>query len=107
MTGDRSWLRSRWPPSTRACPGRVIACARPWRQIDDHASRVDLLTRLATWYVLDANDDELSALLAREVAADHGPDTRLALEVAALEMLIMIPDRHAERAARLAAAHGR
>ncbi len=71
-------------------------------QIDDHATRVALLTRLATWYVLDANDDELSALLAQEVAADHGPDTHLALEVAALEMLIMIPDRHAERAARLA-----
>ncbi len=72
-------------------------------QIDDHATRVELLTRLATWYVLDAGDDELSLLLAREVAADHGPDTRLALEVAALEMLIMIPDRHRERASRLAA----
>jgi DNA-binding CsgD family transcriptional regulator len=71
-------------------------------QIDDHAMRVDLLTRLATWYVLDAGDDELSLLLAREVAADHSPDTRLALEVAALEMLIMIPDRHSERASRLA-----
>jgi DNA-binding CsgD family transcriptional regulator len=72
-------------------------------QIDDHATRVELLTRLATWYVLDAGDDELSLLLAREVAADHSPDTRLALEVTALEMLIMIPDRHPERAARLAA----
>jgi DNA-binding CsgD family transcriptional regulator len=72
-------------------------------EVDDHASRVELLTRLATWYVLDAGDDELSALLAREVAADRSPDTRLALEVAALEMLIMVPDRHAERAARLAA----
>jgi DNA-binding CsgD family transcriptional regulator len=72
-------------------------------QIDDHTSRIDLLTRLATWYVLDADDDELSQLLDREVAADHGPDTHLALEVAALEMLITIPDRHAERAARLAA----
>ena len=72
-------------------------------RIDDHATRVELLTRLATWYVLDAGDEELSLLLAREVAADHSPDTRLALEVAALEMLIMIPDRHLERAARLAA----
>ncbi len=80
----------------------MIASARRSAQIDDHASRVELLTRLATWYVLDAGDDELSALLAREVDADHGPDTRLALEVAALEMLIMVPDRHAERAARLA-----
>jgi DNA-binding CsgD family transcriptional regulator len=69
----------------------------------EHTSRVELLTRLATWYVLDAGDDELAALLAREVAADHGPDTRLALEVAALEMLIMVPDRHRERACRLAA----
>ena len=72
-------------------------------QVDDHTARVELLTRLATWYVLDAGDDELSALLAQEVADDHGPDTRLALEVAALEMLIMVPDRHRERAARLAA----
>jgi DNA-binding CsgD family transcriptional regulator len=72
-------------------------------QIGDHATRVELLTRLATWYVLDAGDDELSLLLAREVAAGHGPDTRLALEVAALEMLIMVPDRHPERASRLAA----
>jgi DNA-binding CsgD family transcriptional regulator len=84
-------------------PGARDRLREALAQIDDHASRVDLLTRLATWYVLDADDDELSALLDREVAADHGPDTNLALEVAALEMLIMIPDRHAERAARLAA----
>jgi DNA-binding CsgD family transcriptional regulator len=84
-------------------PGARDRLREALAQIDDHASRVDLLTRLATWYVLDASDDELSALLAREVAAEHGPDTRLALEVAALEMLIMVPNRHAERAARLAA----
>ncbi len=84
-------------------PGARDRLREALAQIDDHASRVDLLTRLATWYVLDASDDELSALLAQEVAADHGPETRLALEVAALEMLIMIPDRHPERAARLAA----
>jgi DNA-binding CsgD family transcriptional regulator len=73
---------------------------------EDHTSRVELLTRLATWHVLDAGDDELSALLAREIAADHAPDARLALEVAALEMLIMVPDRHRERATRLAALTG-
>jgi DNA-binding CsgD family transcriptional regulator len=84
-------------------PGARDRLREALAQMDDHASRVDLLTQLATWYVLDADDDELSALLDREVAADHGPDTHLALEVAALEMLIMIPDRHAERAARLAA----
>jgi DNA-binding CsgD family transcriptional regulator len=84
-------------------PGARDRLREALAQVDDHASRVELLTRLATWYVLDASDDELSALLAREVAADHGPDTRLALEVAALEMLIMVPDRHSERAARLAA----
>jgi DNA-binding CsgD family transcriptional regulator len=84
-------------------PGARDRLREALAQVDDHASRVELLTRLATWYVLDAGDDELSALLAREVAADHGPDTRLALEVAALEMLIMVPDRHPERAARLAA----
>ena len=84
-------------------PGARDRLREALAEVDDHASRVELLTRLATWYVLDAGDDELSALLAREVAADHSPDTRLALEVAALEMLIMVPDRHAERAARLAA----
>jgi DNA-binding CsgD family transcriptional regulator len=84
-------------------PGARDRLREALTQMDDHARRVDLLTRLATWYVLDADDDELSALLDREVAADHGPDTHLALEVAALEMLIMIPARHAERAARLAA----
>jgi DNA-binding CsgD family transcriptional regulator len=84
-------------------PGARDRLREALAEVDDHASRVELLTRLATWYVLDASDDELSALLAREVAADHGPDTRLALEVAALEMLIMVPDRHPERAARLAA----
>jgi DNA-binding CsgD family transcriptional regulator len=84
-------------------PGARARLREAVAQIDDHATRVELLTRLATWYVLDAGDDELSLLLAREVDADHGPDTRLALEVAALEMLIMVPDRHPERASRLAA----
>jgi DNA-binding CsgD family transcriptional regulator len=84
-------------------PGARDRLREALAEVEDHASRVELLTRLATWYVLDAGDDELSALLAREVAADHSPDTRLALEVAALEMLIMVPDRHPERAARLAA----
>jgi DNA-binding CsgD family transcriptional regulator len=84
-------------------PGARDRLREALAQIDDHASRVQLLTRLATWYVLDAGDDELSALLAREAAAHHGPETRLALEVAALEMLIMVPDSHRERAARLAA----
>jgi ATP/maltotriose-dependent transcriptional regulator MalT len=86
----------------RACPGRD-RLREALTQIADRAGRVDLLTRLATWYVLDAGDDELATLLAREVAADHGADTHLALEVAALEMLIMVPARHAERATRLAA----
>jgi DNA-binding CsgD family transcriptional regulator len=84
-------------------PGARERLREALAQSDDHGSRVELLTRLATWYVLDASDDELSALLAREVADDHGPATRLALEVAALEMLIMVPERHAERAERLAA----
>ena len=84
-------------------PGARDRLREALAEVDDHATRVELLTRLATWYVLDARDDELSALLAREVAADHSPETRLALEVAALEMLIMVPARHAERAARLAA----
>jgi DNA-binding CsgD family transcriptional regulator len=83
-------------------PGARDRLREALAQMDDHASRVELLTRLATWYVLDAGDDELAVLLDREVAADHDSDTRLALEVAALEMLIMVPDRHAERAARLA-----
>jgi DNA-binding CsgD family transcriptional regulator len=103
--GDRGELLAALAVATfdAGLPGARDRLREALAQLDDHAVRVDLLTRLATWYVLDAGDDELSALLALEVAADHGPDTRLALEVAALEMLIMVPDRHAERAARLAA----
>jgi DNA-binding CsgD family transcriptional regulator len=82
-------------------PGARDRLRQALSQIVDRASRVELLTRLATWYVLDAGDDELASLLAQEVAADHDSNTRLALEVAALEMLIMVPERHAERAARL------
>jgi DNA-binding CsgD family transcriptional regulator len=83
-------------------PGARDRLREALAEIDDHSSRVDLLTRMATWFVLDAGDDQLSELLASEVAADHGGDTRLALEVAALEMLIMVPDRHRERAQRIA-----
>ena len=94
--GVSCWPRSRWRRSTRACRG-ARSPPRGAAEVDDHASRVSSDPPRHV-DVLDAGDDELAALLAREVAADHGPDTRLALEVAALEMLIMVPDRHAERA---------
>ena len=44
-----------------------------------------------------------SQLLERELAAEADPQTRLAIETAALDALITLPARHAERAARVAA----
>ncbi len=69
----------------------------------DRDSRIDVLTRLAALNVVDIDDPELSQLLERELAADPDPQTRAAIEAAALDALITIPHRHEERARRLAA----
>ena len=64
----------------------------------DRDSRVDVLTRLAALNVVDNDDPGLSQLFERELATEADPQTRLAIESAALDALITIPDRHDERA---------
>jgi DNA-binding CsgD family transcriptional regulator len=71
------------------------------RESDDHDSRVDVLTRLAALSAVDSADPELAQTLARELAADDDPETRIAVETAALDALMTLSDRHAERARRI------
>jgi DNA-binding CsgD family transcriptional regulator len=73
------------------------------QEAHDRDSRVDVLTRLAALNVVDNDDPGLSRLFERELAAEADPQTRLAIETAALDALITLPDRHDERARRVAA----
>jgi DNA-binding CsgD family transcriptional regulator len=69
----------------------------------DRDSRLDILTRLAALSVVDIDEPGLSTRFEQELAAEGDPRTRLAIEAAALDTLITIPARHAERARRVAA----
>jgi DNA-binding CsgD family transcriptional regulator len=69
----------------------------------DRDSRLDVLTRLAALNVVDLDEPGLPALFEQELAAETEPATRLAIEAAALDTLITIPARHAERVRRVAA----
>ena len=69
----------------------------------DRESRLDVLTRLAALNVVDIDEPGLSALFEQELATETDPRTRLAIEVAALDTLITVPGRHAERVRRVAA----
>jgi DNA-binding CsgD family transcriptional regulator len=69
----------------------------------DRASRVDVLTRLAALNATGPGDSGLAALFEQELAAETDPDARLAVEVAALDALILLPDRNAERVRRVGA----
>jgi DNA-binding CsgD family transcriptional regulator len=73
--------------------------------VRDRAGRVDVLTRLAALSVIDASDTGLAERFEQELAAEPDPDARLAVEVAALDTLMFMPERHAERARRVAALH--
>jgi DNA-binding CsgD family transcriptional regulator len=66
----------------------------------DRESRIDILTRLAALNTVDTSDPGLTQLLERERASESDPDVRLALEVAVLDTLLMLPERLAERARR-------
>jgi DNA-binding CsgD family transcriptional regulator len=70
------------------------------REVDDREERVEVLTRLAALNVIDAGDDDLARLFEQELAVETDPDTRLAVEAALLDSLMLIPDRHVERARR-------
>jgi len=73
------------------------------REVGDRAGRIDVLTRLAALNVVDTGDVGLSTLFEQELAEEADRDTRIAVEAAALDTLMMIPDRHPERAWRAAA----
>jgi len=72
-------------------------------EVTDQATRVDVLTRLAALGVVDGS----SAFAGHEIEqldAEHGdPDGRLAAEAAALDMLLTMPGRSAERVRRAGA----
>ena len=72
------------------------------------ARRVDVLTRLAMLNLVDARDyvEFLARLFERELTANPIRDVRLAVETAALDALMILPARQAERARRVAAIAG-
>ena len=77
-------------PARGAARGRTTARAA-----------IDVLTRLAALNVVDVGDAGLAELFERELASETDPDVRLAVEAAALDTLMTIPERHDERARRL------
>ena len=91
-------------PSTRACPTRGCACARRSARRATARAGSPVLTRLAALNTVDTADAGLREQLERERANETDADTKLALETAALDTLLMHPDRLAERIERLAAA---
>ena len=86
---------------------RAARCAPRLREAlaeaPDDDSRVDVLTRLAGLNTIDHGDPELVELLERELADETDPRTRVAVEIATLDSLMMLPGRHDERARRVAA----
>ena len=76
------------------------------REVLDGPDRVDVLTRLAMLNLVDARDEDLTRLFERELADERDPDVRLAVETAALDALMILPARQAERARRVAAIAG-
>jgi DNA-binding CsgD family transcriptional regulator len=103
---DRSWMLSRM--ATLAFDAGLPDSRRRLREalseVRDRDGRIDVLTRLAAAQVVDMADGELTGILERELVDEADPDTRLAVEAAALDTLMMIPERHTERARRAAAA---
>ena len=71
-------------------------------EAQDDDCRIDVLTRLAGLNAIDMGDPGLVELLEREMAAESNPRTRVAVELAAMDSLMMLPDRHDERARRAA-----
>ena len=59
--------------------------------------RIDVLTRLAGLSIVDDGDSELAHMIELELAAQPDPDVKVAVEAAALDTLVVVPDRHAER----------
>jgi DNA-binding CsgD family transcriptional regulator len=72
------------------------------RVADDRDSRIEVLTRLAALNVVDVDEPGLAKLFAAELEAEADPQARLAIEAAVLDALITVPERHVERAWRVA-----
>jgi DNA-binding CsgD family transcriptional regulator len=72
-------------------------------EVRDREGRTDVLMRLAALSTVDAGDGGLVQLFEQELAVETDADTRLAVEAAALDTLMMIPERHEERARRAGA----
>src|SRR4051794_23134016 len=72
------------------------------REVDDRECRIDVLTRLAALNMVDAGDQGLAGVFEAELANETDPQVRLAVEAASLDALLVIPERHAERARRVA-----
>jgi DNA-binding CsgD family transcriptional regulator len=72
-------------------------------EVGDRDSRIDVLTRLAWLNLVQPGDGGLAALFDAELARETELDARLALEAGALDALLAVPERHAERARRVAA----
>jgi len=72
-------------------------------EADDRRSRVDVLTRLSTLSIVEGGDPGVARLFDRELAAERDPRARLAIEAAALDTMLLVPESHDERARRLAA----
>jgi len=73
------------------------------REVDDRECRIDVLTRLAALNLVDAGDEGLASVFEQELAGESDPAVRLAVEAASLDALLIFPQRHAERARRVAA----
>jgi DNA-binding CsgD family transcriptional regulator len=72
-------------------------------EAQDSDCRLDVLTRLAGLNAIDLGDPRLVELLERELAAERDPSARVAVEIASLDSLMMMPGRSDERARRAAA----
>ena len=72
-------------------------------EVDDRECRIDVLTRLAALNLVDAGDAGLAQVFEQELAGETDPGVRLAVEAASLDALLIFPERHAERARRVAA----
>ena len=72
-------------------------------EVRDRESRIDVLTRLASVNLLQGGDGGVVRLFDAELAGETDPDARLAIEAAVLDALLTVPERHAERARRVAA----
>ncbi len=84
-------------------PGAQRRLLEALREVRDRNGRVEVLGRLAALNVIDTGDDDLARLFEQELMGETDQDARLAVEVAMLDTLMLIPDRHAERARRAAA----